>query len=339
MLKKTHKNLRILVLVHQDLVPPENEVAEDIVQAAQWKTEYHVQQALLALGHDVYVLGVGSELTVIRNAIRDFRPHLAFNLLEEFAGEAIYDSNIVSYLELMALPYTGCNPRGLILARDKSITKKILSYHRIPVPEFFVVRKSQKIYPGKKWNFPLIVKSLTEEASLGISQSSVVNDFESLQERVQFIHERLETDAIVEEFISGRELYVGVMGRERLQVLPPMELFFSKMAKPENQIATARTKFDESYRIRNGIYSAPAELDKEVLSHIENICKRSYRALQLSAYVRFDLRMNHKNEVFIIEANPNPAIGKDEDFAKSAALKGLDYPDLIHKILRQSLSF
>src|SRR6187551_4035453 len=164
------RRLRVLVLMHGDLVPPDPLNGHD-PSKAEWKTEYDVVTTLRALGHDVRPLGVKSDLGVIRTAIEEWRPHIAFNLLEEFDGLAVYDQNVVSYLELLRIPYTGCNPRGLMLARGKDLSKKLVHYHRIPVPAFAVFPMQRKIKRPKRLAFPLIVKSLSEDASEGIAKA------------------------------------------------------------------------------------------------------------------------------------------------------------------------
>jgi D-alanine-D-alanine ligase len=210
------KPLRILALMHEGLVPPDDIRGHDVA-TVEWKMEYDVMSTLEEIGHEVRSLGVGSDLGAIRKAIKEFDPHIVFNLLEDFHDVAIYDQNVVSYLELIKIPYTGCNPRGLMLARDKAISKELLTYHRVSVPEFHVFKKGKAIKKPKRLSFPLIVKSLILEGSAGISQASVVEDEERLRDRVEFIHDNFETDAIVERYIEGRELYVGVMGNQRLQ--------------------------------------------------------------------------------------------------------------------------
>ena len=159
----------------------------------------------------------------------------------------------------MKLSYTGCNPRGLLLARDKSLSKKLLAYHRIPVPEFEVFRIGRPIRRPKRLNFPLIVKSLTQEASIGISQASVVDSDEKLKERVTFIHESIGTAAIAEQYIEGRELYVGILGNQTLQALPVWELFFTNMPRSAKRIATDRVKWSVKYQKKYGIDSGPAK--------------------------------------------------------------------------------
>ena len=241
------KKKRVLALMHRDLVPPDKATQKEVA-LAEWKTEYYVVNNLRKNGHEVQKLGVLSDLGKIDDAVESFKPHIVFNLLEEFDGRSIFDQNIVSYLELKHIKYTGCSPRGLLLARDKALSKKVLKYHRIPCPNFqvFPIGRNPKIL--RKLEFPMIVKSLVEESSLGISQSSVVHNEDKLRERVAFIHESLNTDAIVEQFIEGREIYMGVLGNKRLEVFPPWELVFKNAPESSTMIATSRVKHSVKYR-------------------------------------------------------------------------------------------
>src|SRR6184192_4117954 len=166
--------MRVLALVHRHLIPPDTIEEGTDITAAPWRTEYDVVTALRAMGHEVQVLGVHDDLGEIRRAATEWKPHIAFNLLEGFDDITIFDQNVVSYLELLRLSYTGCNPRGMLLARDKALSKKLMHYHRIPVPDFAVVARGRKARLPKRMKFPIIVKSLTQEASIGISQASVV---------------------------------------------------------------------------------------------------------------------------------------------------------------------
>jgi D-alanine-D-alanine ligase len=221
----TVKRRRIIVLAHESLLPPEDISGLSDEEVAPFKTEFEVRKGLRILGHEVVMVGLSDELAPLRKAIETFRPHVVFNLLEEFDGEAIFDAHVVGYLELQRAAYTGCNPRGLLLARDKALSKKVLAYHRIQVPQFRVFPRYRKIKSPPRLEFPLIVKSLIEEGSYGISQASVVHNGKALEERVAFIHEKIRTDAVVEQYIEGRELYVSVLGNHRLQVLPTWEIF------------------------------------------------------------------------------------------------------------------
>ncbi|MBI4265095.1 MAG: ATP-grasp domain-containing protein [Acidobacteria bacterium] len=329
------KKLRILALVHEHLVPPEDTTGIDVLEA-EWKMEYDVIETLKEIGHQVRVLGVHDDLMPIRRAAGLFEPHIVFNLMEAFAGVTTFDQNVVSYLELLRLPYTGCNPRGLILARDKALSKKLLAYHRIPVPEFTVVRRGRKPQLSKRLHFPLIVKSLFFEASTGISQASVVENAEQLARRVQFIHESLGT-AIVEQFVDGRELYVGVLGNERLDVFPVWEMSFAQMPDNRWRIATERVKWSTQYQKRHGIMTEAAQLDAPLAERIQRIAKRTCRALDLNGYARIDVRMDAEGRVSVLEANPNPNLAYGEDFAESAERQGLPYERLLERILALGL--
>jgi D-alanine-D-alanine ligase len=313
--------------------PPEVEAGTDIT-SAPWRTEYDVVSTLTAMGHEVQVLPVHDDLREIRRLATEWKPHIAFNLLEGFDDIVIFDQNVVSHLELLKLSYTGCNPRGLLLARDKSLSKKLLAYHRIAVPEFEVFRIGRPIRRPKRLEFPLIVKSLTQEASIGISQASVVDSDEKLKERVAFIHDSIGTAAIAEQYIEGRELYVGILGNQALQALPVWELYFTNMPEGAKRIATDRVKWSVKYQKKYGIDSGPArELTDADAERIQHVCKRAYRALELSGYARIDLRMDDSGRCWVLEANPNPQIAKGEDFAASAEKAGLSYEAVLQRII------
>jgi len=332
------KKTRILALVHDHLVPPEDTTGINILEA-EWKMEYDVVETLRERRHDVFVVGIHDDLVPIRQSLSTFKPQIVFNLLEAFAGITTFDQNVVSYLELLRTPYTGCNPRGLILARDKALSKKLLAYHRIPVPEFTVVRRGRKPALTGRLRFPLIVKSLFFEASVGISQASVVENEEQLGRRVQFIHDHLGTAAIVEQFIDGRELYVGVLGNERLQVFPVWEMSFAKMPDNRWKIATERVKWSTKYQERHGIMTDAADLDDTARERVQRLARRVYRALDLSGYARIDMRLAGDGRVYVLEANPNPNLAYGEDFAESAEKAGLTYERLLERIVALGLQW
>lgn len=331
------KRLRVVVLMHEDLVPPEDVAGHDAKTAA-WRTEYDVVSTLRKLGHEVYPLGVKSDLGVIQSAIAEWKPDIAFNLLEEFDGLAVYDQHVVSYLELLRLPYTGSNPRGLMLARDKVLTKKVLAFHKIPYPEFIEVPQGRTVKRPKSLTFPLIVKSVNEEASLGISQASIVTDDERLAERVVFIHNSVGSGALIERYIEGRELYVGIIGNGQLQVLPVWELIMDKLPEDAKRIATERVKWSRKYQNKYGIISKEADdLPNGKAQAIQDLAKRVYRSLGLSGYARIDMRMDTEGQLYVLEANPNPQIAEDEDFADSAKNVGYEYQELLQELLNVGL--
>ena len=330
--------LRVLALMHAHLVPPEDVSGYD-VREVDWKMEFDVCETLRSMGHQVLPLGVEDDLGVIRKAVAEWKPHIVFNLLESFHGVGVFDKNVVSFLELLRVPYTGCNPRGLLLARDKALSKTLLAYHRIPVPDFIVVRMGQRVRRPKRLGFPLIVKSLTQEASIGISRASVVDDDERLTERVRFIHESIGTDAIVERFVDGREMYVGIVGNQRLEVFPVWELRWEKMPEDGRLIMTDRAKWNTNYQKKYGVMTGPADLPAEEAARIQHLCKRVYRTLDLSGYARLDLRMDPAGRVHVLEANPNPQLAYGEDFAESAEHGGVSYEQLLQKILNCGLTW
>jgi D-alanine-D-alanine ligase len=333
------KRLRIIVLLHEDLVPPESVEGLSDKEVEVFKTEFDVTATLRELGHEVHPLGVSSDLGVIHRAMEEIRPHIAFNLLEEFGGMGVYDAHVVSYLEMIRLHYTGCNPRGLMLAHNKALSKMICRYHRIHVPAFHVFAMGRKGRRPGRLPFPLIVKSLTEEGSVGISQASIVHDDEELAKRVEFVHRHVGTDAIAEQFVEGRELYVGVMGNERLQTMPIWELQFKNLREDAPRIATGRIKADASYRQAVGIETDRADLPLAMQTKISHLCKRIYRALSLSGYARMDLRLTEEGQVYLLEANPNPQLSYGEDFAESAETAGVGYDQLLQRIIALGLQY
>ena len=334
------KHMRILVLVREGLVPPETMEGCSEEEIDRWKVEFDVSATLRHMGHEVHVIGVFDDLGPIRQAIVEWRPQIAFMLLEEFHGLSVYDGAVATFLELMRLPYTGCNPRGLLLSRDKAISKKILRFHRISTPRFAVVPRGRSMQRMPKLQFPLMVKSVAEDASLGIAQASVVRDEEMLAERIAFVHQRVESDALIEEYIEGRELYVGVMGNQRLQTFPIWEMVFSGLPDDVAKIATAKVKWDRKYQQKYGITTKAAEeLPPALSAKIGNLCKRVYRELHMSGYARIDLRMSADGQAYVLEANANPNLAYGEDFAESAETGGIPYEGLLQRILNLGLTY
>lgn len=334
MTRRAKKKLRVAVLMHPALVPPDNPEEHSEQEQYTWKTEYDVIATLRKLGHEVRPLGVADELTPIRSLIEEWKPDIVFNLLEEFLGRQDFDYHVVSFLELMQVPYTGCHPRGLMLARDKALSKKLLAYHHLRVPKFTVYPRGRRVVRPRGLEFPLIVKSLVHEASLGISQASIVDSDEKLRERVAFVHQRNQSDAIVEQYVDGREFYVGIIGNRRYEVLPVWELLFENMPPGAVPIATAHVKHNPDYQRRRGIYQQQAEdLTPALRGHIINTTKRIARILDLDGYNRIDYRMSADGKLYFLEANPNPEIASSEEFASAAEEAGMKYEDLIQRIV------
>lgn len=328
------KKLRVLAVCHPDQLPPDSLEGLSEKEIYACKTEWDVFTTVRANGHELMALGVQHELAPIREAIESWKPDVVFNLLDQFHGETVYCQNVASFLELLRIPFTGCNPRGLMLSQGKDLSKKLLKYHRIPVPAFAVFPLGRKVKRPSRLGYPLIVKSVTEDASLGISQASVVDSDEKLIERVSFIHERVGTAAIAEQYIDGRELYVGVLGDGRLRVLPIWELEFTRLPSGALPIATERAKHNIEYQKRRGLLQGPAEnIPAPLVSKIRATVKRICRILELDGYARIDLRLTEDGTPYFIEANPNPEIAASEEFAQSAMHDGIEYGELINRIL------
>ncbi|HVY63560.1 MAG TPA: D-alanine--D-alanine ligase [Gammaproteobacteria bacterium] len=331
---------RVLLMTHKGLVPPDDIGGLSESQIDEFRTEHDVLHTLRRLGHDVRAIGVGDHLTELRETIDEWQPHVVFNLLDEFSGIISYDHYVVAYLELIRQRYTGCNPRGMMLSRDKVLTKRVLATHRVATPAFRLFPFGRKFREPSRLEFPLFVKSATEDASLGIAQASLVHDMKELRERVQFIHEQVQSDALVEEYIDGREIYVGVLGNTRLTTLPPWEMDFGTLGHAETRIATRKVKWDRNYQTKHGIRTGKAQdLTDEQREQLGRLAKRTYRALYMSGFARMDFRMRADGGIFLLEANANPNLSKGEDLADSAKAAGVSYTALVSRIVQLGLAY
>ena len=331
------KKLKVLVLCDAiEPTPPDHSLDEYL--AGDRETEADVLGAFSKLGHVTDHLVIFDSLEPLRQKLDSFQPDIVFNLADQFRNNRAFDQNIVSFLEMHGIPFTGCGSSGLTLCKHKAISKKILGYHRIHVPEFIVIPRGRRGVRPKRLKFPILIKPLKEEASYGISQASFVETDEQFRERVQFVHEKFDNDAIAEEYIEGRELYVSLLGNQRLQAFPIRELVFKEVPPDEPKIATYKAKWDEDYRERWGLQNEFAEgLDPALVRVIQQTCKRIYHLLTVDGYARIDLRLTARNEIYFIEANPNPVLAAVEDFAQSAEKAGIEYPQLMERIVRAGL--
>jgi D-alanine-D-alanine ligase len=334
------KPSRVLVVLHPSLMPPDSLEGRSDSEIEEWRTEYDVIQTLRASGHEVRALGVLDSITELRTTIAEWQPDVVFNLLEEFDGIVSYDQHVIAFLEMLRQPYTGCNPRGLLLSRDKALCKQVFAFHRISTPQFTVFRRGQRLSLPRKLRFPLFVKSSTDDASLGIAQASVVEDAAHLRERIEFVLEQHKSDVLVEEYIEGRELYVGMLGNSRLTRFPVWELNFGSMPSNGSAIATRKVKWDLKYRAKYGIDSAPAtDLPAGAEQRLDRLSRRMYRALGLTGYARMDFRMRADGSIYALEANANPHLAQNEDFSRAAAAAGRDYNGLLDSIVKLGLTY
>ncbi|MCR4338037.1 MAG: ATP-grasp domain-containing protein [Candidatus Omnitrophica bacterium] len=301
-------------------------------------TENDVYRALQANGYEVRLLGLFDRIEPLLEEVRDFQPDVIFNMVEVFKDNSRLEHHVGALLELLGVPYTGASSEELFLCNNKAICKKILRFHRLRVPRFQTFYRRHKVRRPQTIKLPAVIKPLCEEASRGISQASVVDSDQAFVERIKFIHENMNMDAIAEEYIDGRELYVSVLGSNRLTVLPAREMKFGEMSEDEPRIATYKAKWDDNYRDRWGIKSMFAtKLPDGVDEHIVDVCKRAYRALELKSYVRFDIRLTPTGQVYIIEPNANPCLAQIDELSQSAEKVGISYPQLIRKIVMMAL--
>jgi len=327
--------MKILILF--DLayrLDPGETLSPERLKQEQRPTEAEVMESLLRLGHSVETLAVFDNVTHIVEKLQTCVPDVVFNLSESFHHNRAHEPNIPALLELMKVRYTGSSPDALLLCKDKAITKKILAYHHVRVPSFVVSHRLSPLRRLKRFKFPAFVKPRCEDSSDGISKASFARDEGEAIERAQFIHQKFECDALIEEYIEGRELYVSVLGNRRLTVFPPREVFFDNMPADVPRFATYHAKWNEAYREKWGITNGAArELPPEVNGDLPKISRNIYGWLKIRTCGRMDFRLTPEGELFVIEVNPNPSLSQDEDFAQSAAAGGMDYDSLITAIL------
>lgn len=334
------RKLRILVLfeVH-DPPAPDEEYVRRMREEPDWRTEGHVVDALRELGHEVHLGAIWKNAREVVDLVERIQPDLVWNFVQTFHGSRYFESNIAGVLELCRVSYTGCGHRALMLCQDKALSKKILKHHRVPIAPFLVSHRSKPLKKLSKSMFPVLVKPLAEEGSVGISRDSFAETEEQALARTTFLHERLKGDVIIEQYVQGREIYVGVIGNDRLSVLPPRELVFTKVPEGEPKFASYKAKWDDGYRERWGIRNTFAEnLPEPVQRALATTAKRVYRVLQMRGYGRIDLRLSEDGRITVVEANPNPEIAKGEDLAEAAAKIGLAYPDLVERIVLLGLA-
>jgi D-alanine-D-alanine ligase len=309
------------------------EIADGKVQEA----EYDVARALMQNDHEVRLVGIVDDVRQLVDHLAAFDPLLVFNCCEGFRGSAQYEYAVAAVLEMHGWRHTGSTPTALLVARNKSMSKKILKHHGIRVPEFATFHPGDAFLRPSTLRFPLIVKPLFEDASVGIAQASVVSDDGSLAERVGFIHAKFKQAAIAEELIEGRELYVGLIGNNELEMLPIVELHFGKLPTAERRIVTYKAKWDDEYRERHQIRSGFARLSEAVRAKIRELCETAFHALWLQDYGRLDLRLTHDHEVYVLEANPNPFIAQGHELANAAEKAGMSYRAFVQRIVDEAM--
>ena len=334
------KKLRVVLLFELESNPPKDQQYDELFKKEDvyFKTEVEITAALKTLGHEVIPFGIYNDIEELVQFIKLQKPDIVFNLTEHFNKIHSYDRNIAGLLELLGVSYTGCGPVSLANCRNKAIVKKLLSFHRIKNPAFATYPRGERVSFKKDLHFPVIIKPLTLDSSYGISKASLVENEKDFVERIAFIHEHFGQDALAENFVDGRELFVSLLGEKKLKIFPIRETIYPSNGDDPHAFLTFRAKWDEAYQSKKGIEFVFAKnLDPKTAARIQDTCKRIFRLLQLRGYARIDLRLTPENEIFIIEVNPNPALGKEDEFAQSLMKGGLSYEELIQKILSLGL--
>jgi D-alanine-D-alanine ligase len=288
------------------------------------------------LGHEVEPVEVDKRVEPLVGALGRCRPELIVNIAESFSGKSSLESNIAALLNLLGLRYTGSSPSGLILAGDKILAKKMLTFHGIRTPRFATVYRGALDW-AEELQFPVIVKPPQEDASVGLTSGSVVHDLKQLLERMDALQSEFEQPVLVEEFIEGREFYVGVLGNANARALPVIELDFSKFPADRPRIASWEAKWGNDdgggaeFEGTTSIF--PDNLPEDLTDRLHTAAVDAFHALRLRDYARIDLRVNDAGEAFVIEVNPNCYLERESEFARAAGHGGLDYDALIGRIV------
>ncbi|MFN7131333.1 MAG: ATP-grasp domain-containing protein [Myxococcales bacterium] len=316
--------LKIPILHYRPAADPEDPVVGQIFDALQ------------KLGHKPSRFPVERDVRSLLNGISRGRPDLVFNICETFANKNTFEVNVGAFLELLEVPFTGSGAAGLHLAQDKALAKKLFTFHRVPCPDFAVFHNDNLDLSGSL-RFPLFVKPLRADASIGIAPESIVHNLDQLLDRVRFVQSLGEV-AMAEEYIEGRELYVGVLGGERPMALPVVELQFrSSYPRGRPRIADFNTKFEKDSPEFKGTRSVVARVSSELRQRVQQLAISAYEALQLRDYARVDFRVTPNGDPYVLEINPNPYLEQSAEFAMAARAAGIEYPQLIEKIVQLAM--
>jgi D-alanine-D-alanine ligase len=317
--------VKITVLTYLD---SENENSKEYDQVVP-----QVARTLRRLGHRVSVLGVHGDVKRLIAGLSRRKPELVFNLMEMFGDNVFGDIPVTGLLDLLGLRYTGSGPGELYLSQDKGLTKKLLAFEDILYPRYAVFSRQAAFETGGNLRMPLFVKPLRSDASLGIRGKSLVHDAVALMERVAAIHKELEDSALAEEYIDGREFYVGVLGNSQPKALPPIEVDFTGFPEGVPKVMDSKAKWDERSKEYKGTRSVIANLPDELRAKLQKVAVDAYRALRVKDYGRVDLRLTETGEIYVLEVNASCYLEKSSEFAMAAGASGLDYPRLIERIV------
>jgi len=321
--------MKITVLTYLD---SEDENSKDYEQVVP-----QVAKALRSLGHRVSVLGVHADVKRLIAGLSRRKPDLVFNLMEMFGDNVFGDIPVAGLLDLLGLKYTGSGPGELYLSQDKGLTKKLLAFEEILYPRFAVFSRQQAFETGGNLRMPLFVKPLRSDSSIGIGGKSLVHDAGALMERVAAIRKELNDSALAEEFIDGREFYVGVMGNSQPRALPPVEVDFTGFPEGAPKVLDSKAKWDERSKEFKGTKSVLASLPDELRARLQKVAVDAYRALRVRDYGRVDLRLTDTGDIYVLEVNASCYLERSSEFAMAAGAAGIDYPKLIERIVELAL--
>ena len=296
-----------------------------------------LEGALGAGGHECRRVAIDASVIPVVETLSQDRPDLVFNLAESFGGKSALESNVAALLNLLDLRYTGSSPAGLVVAGDKTLSKKVLSFHGIRTPEFATVYRGAVDWAGEI-QFPLIVKPPQEDASLGITQKSLVRDVKELLEKIGELQTEYQSPALAEQFIEGREFYVGVLGNANAKALPIIELDFSKFPSDRPRIASWAAKWGDEGDSQGAEFEGtesvfPENLPDEWRERMQKVAVEAFHAMRLRDYARVDMRVTENGDVYVIEVNPNCYLEAKSEFARAAERDGLSYDALIGQIV------
>jgi len=305
---------------------------------AEGSTEYDVVvgqlvEALQQGGHKASAFGVYGDLNLLAGGLKERKPDLVFNVMECFGATQFGASAVAGVLDLLEIPYTGGGPGELYLQEDKALTKKLLAYEKLLYPDFAVFSKDADLETGGNLRMPFFVKPLRMEASIGVDGKSLVHDSRELMERVAMIHDKVNDSALAEEFIDGREFYVGVLGNRPPIAFPPIEMDFSGLADDAPRVLDSKAKWDENSDEYKGTKAVIADVSDELKAKLQKVALEAYRALRVRDYGRIDLRLTDSGEIYVIEVNASCYLERSGEFVTAAAEMGIDYHTLIGRIV------
>lgn len=327
--------LKVGILFNLPSKPEKGESFDYLAEAEVLDQVDAVQNSLDKLGLDYQLFPLKYDVEELVMALKQYKPDVVINLCEGFRGNSHLEMHVPAILEILGIPYTGAHPLALGLCQDKGLAKDMLRAHNVPTPKYQIMREFSHLMDDLK--FPLFVKPLKEDASIGVSKRSFVRDVGELKAQVEYVNKVYGQPALVEEYIDGRELNVSVLGNDDPLVLPISEIIFDFQDGPKIvDYASKWLKESEEYARTKPV--CPADLDDEVRRLVEEVALKAYRALRCRDYARVDIRLESRTKIpFVLEVNPNPDISPEAGFNRSLRAANITFEDFIMRILNFAL--